>query len=153
MHIHTIHTHTDIRTWGVKIYTHTCTFCTCMYLTLAYMQYKHAILDAYTHAHAGSLMEEHLVSPRRGPGDKAAAAPAHQAPLRAAHPWQTPPGRRLTTRPARRYVIRAGGAGLPQPPHAALRRGMQMGFDSPEQHRSMKGTNSTYNAKGRGRKM
>ncbi len=66
------------------------------------------------------VTEVHLFTTR--PGDQAATAPAQQAPRRAAR--HAPPGRRL---PARRYIARAGGAGLPQPPHAALCRGMQMG--------------------------
>ena len=58
--------------------------------------------------------------------------------------WPTP----SLAWPSRRYVNTAGGAGLPQPPHAALRRGMQTGFDSPEQLH-----NSIHIAKGRGRKI
>jgi hypothetical protein len=70
-------------------------------------------------------------------------APRRATLLRTAPLGPTP----SPARPTRRYVYTAGRAGLPQPPHAALRRGMQTGFDSPEQLH-----NSIHIAKGRGRK-
>ena len=90
--------------------------------------------------------EEHLDSPR-GPGvGRSRAGSPSPSPCdtpAASSSWPTP----SLARPTRRYVNTAGGAGLPQPPHAALRRGMQTGFDSPEQLH-----NSIHIAKGRGRK-
>ena len=86
----------------------------------------------------------------RLPSGARSTSPAHRLPkpLAARHSeasssWPTP----SPARPTRRYDDTAGGAGLPQPPHAALRRGMQTGFDSPEQLH-----NSIHIAKGRGRK-
>ena len=88
-------------------------------------------------------------APRLASGARS-TSPAHRLPkpLAARHSeasssWPTP----SPARPTRRYDDTAGGAGLPQPPHAALRRGMQTGFDSPEQLH-----NSIHIAKGRGRK-
>ena len=83
-------------------------------------------------------------STRLGGPEYVARAPALQALAarrsEASYSWPTP----SLARPTRRYNATAGGAGLPQPPHAALRRGMQTGFDSPEQLH-----NSIHIAKGK----
>ena len=72
-------------------------------------------------------------APRLASGARS-TSPAHRLskPLAARHSeasssWPTP----SPARPTRRYDDTAGGAGLPQPPHAALRRGMQNGVRLP----------------------
>ena len=57
IHIHAIHTHTDICIWGIHMHI-ICTVHMCMYVTPEYIQYIHAHFNTYTYALACSLMQE-----------------------------------------------------------------------------------------------